>query len=224
MIELSGVSVLQDERHRLRDVTLRADERRIGVIGTNGSGKSSFLRLLNGLLLPSSGSVTVFGLDTASQTKAVRTKVGFLFQNPDNQLVMPTVGEDIAFGLRRLKLAPSETKIRVGQALARHGLSGFEDRLVHELSGGERQLAALAGILVMKPSLLVLDEPTTLLDRRNRRRLMREVDAADRPIVLATHDLDLLADFERVLVFDGGRIVADAAPDEAIAAYQAMTS
>lgn len=224
MIELSGVSLVQDERERLRDIDIKAGERRIGVIGANGSGKSSFLRLLNGLLLPTSGSVRVFGLDTAKETAAVRAKVGFLFQNPDNQLIMPTAGEDVAFGLRRSKLAPTETKARVGAALERHGLSGFEDRLVHELSGGERQLVALAGILVMEPSLLVLDEPTTLLDRRNRRRLMQEVGAANRPVVLATHDLDLLDEFERVLVFEGGRIVCDAAPSVAIAAYEAVVS
>ena len=224
MIELSDVSVVHDGRARLQGVTLGATERRLGVIGANGSGKSTFLRLLNGLVLPTSGRVRVFGKDTVEETAAVRRSVGFLFQNPDNQLVMPTVGEDVAFGLGRLKLPAAETRSRVRTALERHGLQGLEDRLVHELSGGERQLVALAGILVMDPLLLVLDEPTTLLDRRNRRRLMAEVDAADRPVVMATHDLELLEGFDRVLVFEAGRLVADGPPAASIAAYEAATT
>lgn len=224
MIELETVVVEGADRRRLDDVTLTAEERRIGIIGGNGSGKSTFLRLLNGLLRPTSGTVRVFGRDTSTETAEVRRRVGFLFQNPDNQIVMPTVGEDVAFGLARLKLPAAEVKERVRSALARHGMAEFQDRLVHELSGGERQLVALAGILVMEPSLLVLDEPTTLLDRRNKRRLMAEVEAADRPVVLATHDLDLLKHFDRVIVFDAGRIVADGSPATSIAAYEAATS
>ncbi len=224
MIELADVRVEGAARPRLDGVSLTASERRIGVIGANGSGKSSFLRLLNGLVLPTSGTVRVFGHDTCRETASVRRKVGFLFQNPDNQIVMPTVGEDIAFGLKRLKLTADETRERVRLSLERHALAGFEDRLVHELSGGERQLVALAGILVLEPSLLVLDEPTTLLDRRNRRRLMAEVEAAERPVVLATHDLDLLEGFDRVLVFEAGRLVADGPPASSIAAYEAGTA
>ncbi|MBB3949409.1 energy-coupling factor ABC transporter ATP-binding protein [Aureimonas jatrophae] len=222
MIELSGVAVERGGRQVLRGLDLHLVEPRIGIVGANGSGKSSFARLLNGLLLPSAGRVRVFGLDTIADTKAVRRSVGFLFQNPDHQIVYPSVAEDLAFGLRNRGVPKPEIAARVAAMLDRFGLSGFEDRLTHELSGGERQLVALAGILVLEPRLLVLDEPTTLLDRRNTRRVMAAVEAAGRPIVLATHDLALLDGFDRVLVFDGGRLACDAGPAEALAAYRRL--
>jgi len=224
MIEFEAVSLRRGEALVLDGLDLALTERRIGVIGANGSGKSSFARLLNGLLLPSEGRVRIAGLDTASEGKAVRRRVGFVFQNPDNQIVYPTVGEDVAFGLKARKMAKDEIAARVSAILARHGLGGFEDRLVHELSGGERQMVALAGVLVTEPDLLVLDEPTTLLDLRNTRRIIQAVEAADRAVVLVTHDLDLLAGFERVLCFDGGRVVADGPPVEVIAHYRALAS
>ncbi|MFD2237120.1 energy-coupling factor ABC transporter ATP-binding protein [Aureimonas populi] len=224
MIVLDRVSVLRGERPALSDLSLSLDEPRVGVIGANGSGKSTFARLLNGLVRPSSGTVTVAGLDTATQGKDVRRKVGFLFQNPDNQIVYPTVGEDVAFGLKRERLGKGEIGARVGAALERCGLRGFEERLVHELSGGERQLVALAGILAMRPELLVLDEPTTLLDLRNRRRVMDTVEATARRVVLVTHDLELLPAFDRVLVFEAGRLAFDGKPAEALAFYRALVS
>lgn len=219
---MAGVSVTRGGRPVLSDLTLGLAERRIGVIGANGSGKSTFARLLNGLILPTSGTVSVDGIDTKLDAKAVRRKVGFVFQNPDSQIVYPTVGEDIAFGLKHRGLDKAEIAERTAAALARHGLTGFEDRLIHELSGGERQLVALAGVMVMRPDVLVLDEPTTLLDLRNTRRIMAAVEATESQVIMVTHDLGLLNAFDRVLVFDGGRLRADAAPTEAIAAYLAL--
>lgn len=218
-MSLSGVSVIRGGHSAIEDLTVDLTERRIGVIGANGSGKSTFARLLNGLVLPTEGRVTVFGIDTALDAAAVRKKVGFVFQNPDNQIVYPTVGEDVAFGLKRRDLSKDEIAQRVGKALERHGLEGFGPRLIHELSGGERQLVALAGVMVMRPDILVLDEPTTLLDRRNSQRFMEAVAAFEGIVVMVTHDLDLLQDFDRVLVFDRGRLLADALPSEATAAY-----
>ncbi|MBC8130743.1 MAG: ABC transporter ATP-binding protein [Rhizobiaceae bacterium] len=223
MILLSGVSVLRAGRRVLSDLSLALPEQRIGVIGSNGSGKSTFARLLNGLILPTSGSVLVGGIDTARDAKAVRRKVGFVFQNPDNQIVYPTVAEDVAFGLKRERPKQAEIEERVADTLARHGLTGFENRLIHELSGGERQLVALAGVMVMRPEVLVLDEPTTLLDRRNTRRIAAVVQGFKGQMVLVTHDLGLLADFDRVLVFEGGTLLADGPPREAIAAYLAVS-
>ena len=222
MIAIEGVAVTRAGRTVLNDLTLDLAERRIGVIGANGSGKSTFARLLNGLILPTSGTVSVDGIDTRLDVKAVRRKVGFVFQNPDSQIVYPTVGEDIAFGLKHRGLGKAEVAERTAAALARHGLGGFEDRLIHELSGGERQLVALAGVMVMRPEVLVLDEPTTLLDLRNTRRIMAAIDAAESQVIMVTHDLGLLDAFDRVLVFDGGRLVADAAPAAAIAGYLAL--
>ncbi|WP_279477933.1 ABC transporter ATP-binding protein [Aureimonas sp. SK2] len=222
MIELLGVSLARGGRDVLSRLDLRLAERRIGVIGANGSGKSSFARLLNGLLLPTEGTVRVFGLDTAADGRAVRRRVGFVFQNPDNQIVYPTVGEDLAFGLKPLKLDRGELARRVSFALAEAGLAGFENRLTHELSGGERQMVALAGVGIARPEILVLDEPTTLLDLRNKRRVMARIDALQQTVVMVTHDLDLLSGFDRVLVFETGRLAFDGPPAEAIGAYRSL--
>ena len=221
-IVLESVAVERGGRRVLQALDFRLRERRIGVIGANGSGKSTFVRLLNGLLRPTEGRVIVDGTDTHRDAKTVRRNVGFLFQNPDNQIVYPTVGEDIAFGLKNRKLKRDEIARRVSATLDRFGLAGFDDRLVHELSGGERQMVALAGVMVLDPSWLVLDEPTTLLDLRNTRRVMSAVAALDQHIVLVTHDLDLLAGFDRVLVFDEGRLAADAAPADAVQHYRRL--
>lgn len=219
MITLSGVGVSRSGRPVLSDLDLVLAERRIGVIGANGSGKSTFARLLNGLQLPTTGRVDVSGLDTAKDTKAVRRKVGFVFQNPDSQIVYPSVGEDLAFGLKGRGLSKPEIAARITAVLERQGLVGSESRLIHELSGGERQLVALSGVMVMQPDVLVLDEPTTLLDLRNTRRIARAIEAFAGQVVMVTHDLGLLAGFDRVLVFEAGRLFADAPPAEAVARY-----
>ncbi|WP_349370298.1 energy-coupling factor ABC transporter ATP-binding protein [Salinarimonas sp.] len=221
-IALDSVSVDLAGRRVLADLSVTIEDRRVGVIGANGSGKSTLARLLNGLVLPSAGRVLVEGLDTRADTKAVRRKVGFVFQNPDNQIVYPIVSEDVAFGLKRLGLSKAQTAERVAETLARFGLAHLADASAHLLSGGEKQLLALAGMLAAEPAILVLDEPTTLLDLRNTRRIARILADLPQRIMLVTHDLDLLADFDRVLVVDGGRLVADAPPAEAIAAYRAL--
>ncbi|KQT69028.1 MULTISPECIES: energy-coupling factor ABC transporter ATP-binding protein [unclassified Aureimonas] len=227
-VEIEGVELERAGRLVLSGLTLSLRERRIGIIGANGSGKSSFARLLNGLLLPTSGGVRVFGRDTAGETRAVRREVGFLFQNPDHQIVYPTVAEDLAFGLKNRGLSKAEIAPRVEAALARFGLGGFGGRLCHELSGGERQMVALAGIMVLEPRLLVLDEPTTLLDLRNTRRIMAAIETAietgGQACVLVTHDLALLEGFDRVLVFESGRLVFDGGPAEAIGLYRRLAA
>lgn len=163
----------------------------------------------------------MFGLDTAREAKAVRRQVGFLFQNPDNQIVYPTVGEDVAFGLQSRGVDRAAIATRVAATLAASGLAGFEERRIHELSGGERQLVALAGILVTEPRLLVLDEPTALLDLANTRRLMRRIDAYPGMAMIVTHDLSLVERLDRVLVIGEGRVVFDGAPGEAVERYRA---
>ncbi|KAA0971015.1 ABC transporter ATP-binding protein [Aureimonas fodinaquatilis] len=224
MIELDDVSLDRSGRRVLTDLTCRIEERRVGIIGANGSGKSSFARLLNGLLLPTQGAVRVNSFDTRQEGKTVRRQVGFLFQNPDNQIVYPTVAEDLAFGLKNRGMSKSECAARVTKALAERGLAGFEERLIHELSGGERQLVALAGILVLEPALLVLDEPTTLLDLPNTRRLMQALDEVSAKVVMLTHDLPLLDSFDRVVCFADGRIVADGEPAEVVNFYRQLSA
>ncbi len=152
------------------------------------------------------------GLDTHRDLKQVRRRVGFVFQDPDLQIVMPTVAEDLAFSLRPRKLPADQVRQRVEQTLAAYGLQEHADHPAHLLSGGQKQLLALAAVLITEPAIMVLDEPTTLLDLRNRRAVMRVVAGLPQQVVLVTHDLDVLADFDRVLVIDEGRIVADDTP------------
>ncbi|MCC3768422.1 energy-coupling factor ABC transporter ATP-binding protein [Streptomyces sp. UNOC14_S4] len=222
MIEIEGVGHRYGERRVLRDVDLRLTEDRVGVIGSNGSGKSTFARLLNGLLVPTEGRVGVDGLDTRRRGKEVRRRVGFVFQDPDIQIVMPTVAEDLAFGLKGRGLGKEEIRARVTEALEEYGLSEFRDHPAHLLSGGQKQLLAIAAVLVTGPRYVVFDEPTTLLDLRNKRRVGKLVRELGQKVVVVSHDLDLLADFDRVIVFDQGRVVADGPAEESIAAYVAM--
>jgi biotin transport system ATP-binding protein len=206
----------------LDEVDVRIDEQRVGVVGANGSGKSTFARLVNGLVLPTTGIVTVDGLDTRREGRAVRRKVGFCFTDPDAQIVMPTVAEDVAFGLRRRDLSKDEIDRRVRRALAAYGLAEHADHPAHLLSGGQKQLLALASVLVTEPELLVMDEPTTLLDLRNATMIADVVAGLPQQVLLVTHHLDLLAGFDRVLVFDEGRIVCDDSPESAVELYRKL--
>jgi len=203
----------------LHPTTLELAERRIAVIGANGSGKSTLLRLLNGLVLPSVGQVRVHGLDTARQGREVRKLVGFVFTDPLAQLVLATPADDVELSLRPLVRDRSERRAQALQLLAGRGLAHVADQSVYDLSGGERQLVALTSVLAARPRIVVADEPTTLLDLRNRDQVRDALAALEQQVVLATHDLDLAAEADRVLVVDGGRILADGKPAEAIGAY-----
>ncbi|WP_067597247.1 energy-coupling factor ABC transporter ATP-binding protein [Nocardiopsis listeri] len=219
MLRIEGVSHSYDDRAVLRGITLDLAEHRIGVIGANGSGKSTLARTLNGLVLPDEGRVSLGEWDTRRHAKHIRRRVGFVFSDAANQIIMPTVVEDVEIGLRPLRLGRVETTRRVEEILLRHGLDGHRDHPGHLLSGGQKQLLALASVLVTEPDVLVCDEPTTLLDLRNTRMVHRTLDGLAQQVVLFTHDLDLLADFDRVLVMDEGRVVFDGVPADAIAFY-----
>jgi biotin transport system ATP-binding protein len=226
VIELCGVTHVYGEGARartvLQDVDVRLSERRVAVVGANGSGKSTFARLLNGLVVPTRGEVRIDGMDTRKDGRAVRRRVGFCFTNPDAQIVMPTVREDVAFGLRRRALSKAEAAARVDEVLGRFGLAGHADHPAHLLSGGQKQLLALASVLVTEPDVLVLDEPTTLLDLRNTERIAHFLEDLDQQVVLVTHDLHLVESFDRVLVFDEARLVHDAPPAPAVARYREL--
>ncbi len=222
MIRVENVSHRLGERLALDGISVSLAEQRVGVIGANGSGKSTFARLLNGLIVPDDGTVTVDGLSTSREAREVRRKVGFVFTDPDAQIVMPTVGEDVAFGLRGSGLPKPEIARRAAEVLGRFGLGGFHDRPAHLLSGGEKQLLALCSVLITEPAVLVCDEPTTLLDLRNARLIGHLLGRLPQRLVLVTHDLAVLADFDRVLVFDGGRLVTDDRPAGAVAYYRAL--
>ncbi|UUX52243.1 energy-coupling factor ABC transporter ATP-binding protein [Nisaea acidiphila] len=206
----------------LRDISLSLSERRIAIIGANGSGKSTFARLLNGLAKPSSGRVLIDGIDTAKAPRGVRALVGFLFQDPDDQIVMPLVEEDLRFSLKALKLDKDGEDAAIERILSRFGLKDLRQQPAHYLSGGEKQLLALANILLRAPRYLVLDEPTTLLDLRNRRRILDAMDGLEETVICVTHDLEIAAGFERVLLLDSGRVLADGAPADVIARYRSL--
>lgn len=230
-IQLRGVSVLPETDSPgpaggrppiLHPVTLDLTEDRIAVIGANGSGKSTLLKLLNGLLLPDTGSVTVDGLDTAKDGSRVRRRVGFVFTDPLSQLVMPTGRDDVELSLRSGIRRREERRAAAEARLAAMGLLALADRSIYDLSGGERQLMALASVLAVDPAVLVADEPSTLLDLRNTARLRRIFTELPQQIIYTTHDLDFAADARRVLVVDGGRIVFDGGPAPALEAYRAL--
>ncbi|CAJ1503545.1 energy-coupling factor ABC transporter ATP-binding protein [[Mycobacterium] burgundiense] len=221
-VAFDGVSHAYGDRPVLTDVSVTLTERRIGIIGANGSGKSTFARMINGLVIPDRGAVRVFDLDTKRATRKVRRAVGFVFTDPDRQILMPTVAEDIELSLSRHRMSREARADRTRGVLSRFGLAGHADHPAHLLSGGQKQLLALASVLVTEPRIVVADEPTTLLDLRNTRMLRDAFAALDPRLIMVTHDLTLLDDFDRVLVFDDGRIVADEAPAAAIAAYRRL--
>lgn len=217
-IAVDAVSVLLDGHPVLRDVSVDLTAPTIAVIGANGSGKSTFARLLNGLVTPSTGEVRVHGLDTVRDRAALRRRVGFVFTNPDAQILMPTPAEDLALSLRGRTKA--EVALRVRDTLAAHGLADHADVPASSLSGGQKQMLALASVLITEPRLIVADEPTTLLDLRNSRRIGDLLLAQHAQVVLVTHDLELAGRCETAMLFDDGRITAAGEPSAVITAYR----
>lgn len=209
------------ERTLLHRLDLTLSERRVGLIGSNGSGKSTLARLINGLIVPTTGAVRVDGLDTRGDGPAVRRRVGFCFTDPAAQLVMPTPAEDLGLSLRRAISNKADRRTRALEILGEIGLLDRADVSVHALSGGQRQLLALAGVLAVEPSIVVADEPTTLLDRRNTRLVADRLFGLDQQLILVTHDLDLAARCDRVLVIEDATVIADDSGPAAVAAYLA---
>ncbi|OWO92447.1 cobalt ABC transporter ATP-binding protein [Rhizobium esperanzae] len=222
-IQFESAGVSFGARVALEPLTLAITGKRIGVIGLNGSGKTTFARLINGLTKPTTGRVIVNGRDTADE-KTVVTDVGFIFQSPQNQIILPIVKDDIAFGLKRRGLSKAEIEARVEEVLARFGAEALADRRAHELSGGELQVAALCSVLATGPGILILDEPTNQLDIKNRALVERIIAGLPESAIVITHDLELIAGFERVLVFHEGRLAADAPAAEAIARYREIAA
>lgn len=218
-IRFTDCSVRFGERVALQPLTLEITERRVGIIGLNGSGKTTFARLINGLVKPSAGQVTVNGLDTVKDERAVLSEAGFIFQNPQHQLIMPVVADDIGFGLKNRGLKSEEIDRRTQAVLSRFGVEHLARRRVHELSGGETQLIAMASVVVTDPKILILDEPTNQLDLRNRRRVADTIATLDEDTLVITHDLPLVENVERLLLFHEGRLAADGAPQETIRRY-----
>ena len=192
---------------------------KVALLGPNGAGKSTLLLHTDGLLLPASGEVVVCGMPVERKTLAdVRRRVGMGFQNPDDQLFMPTVEEDVAFGPLNMGLDAGEVEMRISAAMRAVGAEGLRKRSPMQLSGGQKRAVALAAVLAMRPQILVLDEPTANLDGRTRRSLMSVLGRIDSTCIIATHDLAMArALCTRAIVMDEGRVVADGSCAEVIA-------
>lgn len=218
-VELDGVCLTRGQRAVFTDLALTLRERRIGLIGRNGAGKSSLLRLMNGLVLPDRGEVRVLGRETGAARRELPGLVGFVFQNPDHQIIFPTVGEEVCFGLEEAGLSRAEALARAGEILVRYGCAGWEERAVHELSEGQKQLVCLIAVIAPQPEILLFDEPFSSLDLQTRLALARHIEGLAQQVVMATHDMDFLAGFDRVIWIDEGRVRADGAPEAVIADY-----
>ena len=201
----------------------------VAVLGHNGCGKSTLARQFNAILLPSGGSVYVYGMDTAEPLLLfeIRRRCGMVFQNPDNQIVANVVEEDVAFAPENLGVPPEEIRHRVDDALARVGMSEFREHAPHLLSGGQKQRIAIAGVLAMRPSCIVLDEPTAMLDPQGRRDVMDILHALHREgitIVLITHHMQEAAEAQRIVVMDRGAILCDGTPKEVFSRVELLRS
>ena len=243
-LELESVSVfteLPEGGHRriLKDVSLRFTAKRTAVLGLNGSGKSTLLGLFNGLTHPDEGIVRVNGVDTLEapsrgskgagargNSQVAFEGVGMLFAQPEAQLIMPTVAEDIDLSLRRAaavegsSLSGDQRRERIRELLRERGLERLEDQSVFTLSGGEKQLVALTSVLAARPQILLLDEPTTLLDLRNRARLLKHLESLDQMLVLSTHDLDLAASCDEAVIIHDGRLLAQGDAAQLVQQYR----
>lgn len=214
---------LEDEGivNAVNDFSLEVPEGQfLAVLGHNGCGKSTVAKLINGILVPNKGKVTVEGMDTSDEEKTVdiRKTVGMVFQNPDNQIVATIVEDDVAFGPENLGVEPSEIRKAVDSALKAVGMYEFRKREPHRLSGGQKQRVAIAGVIAMNTKCIVMDEPTAMLDPQGRKEVMDTVMKLNREfgitVILITHYMDEAVKADRVIVMDGGRIAMDGTPKE----------
>ena len=212
MIRFENVSVRYGkDAPVLRDVSFTVEKgEAVGLIGANGAGKTTLMRALLGLL-PHEGTITVDGTEVTPKTlPEIRRKLGFVLQNSDNQMFMPTVYEDMIFGPLNYGASREETDARVDAVLARLGITELKHRHNHKLSGGEKRMAAIAAVLVMEPDVLLMDEPTSALDPRNRRLMIRTIREMPETKIIASHDLDLIWDTcDRVILLGQGTLAAD---------------
>lgn len=220
-IVLRGVSLAISGKAVLSDLTLDLQERRIGILGRNGSGKTSLLRLMAGLVAPSMGSVTVGGIDPMRDRKAMLSRLGILFQNPDHQILFPTVEEELAFGLRQQGRSEAESRRAALAALEAEGRAHWAKTATATLSQGQRHWLCLMAVLLMEPQTILLDEPFAGLDLPLQSRLTRRLDALPQRLITVTHDPASLQKADRILWLEAGRLRLDGPPATVLPAFAA---
>ncbi|GAA2247154.1 energy-coupling factor ABC transporter ATP-binding protein [Rarobacter faecitabidus] len=229
-IDFRGAAVDVEDSHGgapiriLGPITASLTHHRIAVLGANGSGKTTAARLINGLTLPTFGTVKVGDLDTRRNTKEIMRSVGFLFADPDAQIILPTAVEDVSLSLRRRGVPAKQRTEQALDLLGEYGLREAAFQPVQTLSGGQRQLLALAGVLATEPQILVCDEPTTRLDLGWRGEIIDRLLALEQQLVVVTHDLEFAALMDHALVFDSGRVVFEGSPTAAIDRYRELAA
>ena len=213
MIEFQNVSYAYERgEYVIKDMSFSIGEgESVGLIGANGAGKSTIMKLLLGLVMPTEGRVLVGGSEVTSKSLGeIRKKMGFVLQNSDNQMFMPTVYEDMIFAPLNYMLSREETEKRVDEVLRRLHIEELKHKYNHKISGGEKRMAAIATILAMEPEAILMDEPTSALDPYNRRLVINTIKELNQTKLIASHDLDMIADScERVILIGGGRVAAD---------------
>ena len=227
IIEVNNVEFLYEDTEEkggnrvLKDVSLKVKKGEfLAILGHNGSGKSTLAKHMNAILVPEKGNVVVDGIDTRDESRLfdIRQKVGMVFQNPDNQLVATIVEEDVAFAPENMGLTQEEIRKRVDYALDAVNMTEFKEHAPHMLSGGQKQRIAIAGVLAMKPDVLVMDEPTAMLDPSGRREIMQTVKKLNSDegmtVVMITHFMEEAAQADRVVVIDHGKIIIEGSPKE----------
>ncbi len=219
-IQFENVSLSLNARKLLNGVSLDIQEQRVGVIGRNGSGKTSFARLLSGLLAPSSGRVRVNGNDLFKHRAAALKTVGILFQNPDHQIIFPTVLEELSFGLTQQGQRKAEAMQNATKILQQFDRLDWAERTIATLSQGQRHLVCLLSVLAMAPPLLVLDEPFAGLDLPTKTYLQNLLYGLDQSVLHITHDLQALAEYERVIWLEKGQVAGDGLPKNIIPAFE----
>ena len=218
-IRLESVTLVRGDQRVFDGLTLSLNEARIGLVGDNGAGKSSLFRLISGLDQPQQGRVVVHGCDTQADRRELSQHVGLMFQNPDDQIIFPTVAEELAFSLTARGETRQTARQRAREFLAERGLTAWAERAIGELSQGQRQQVCLLALQISQPATLLLDEPFASLDLLSQARLAAQLESTGQQIVVSTHLLEHVYDFERVLWLEQGRVRADGPGHEVCEAY-----
>jgi len=220
LLSLNAVGLQIEKRHVLRDINLNSDARRVAVLGRNGSGKTTLARVMAGLEKPTTGKVSIAGIDVQNDRRGALGAVGILFQNPDQQIIFPTVNEEISFGLRQMGFDKTAVDHRVKQVLAQFGKVSWYDAAIHQLSQGQRQLVCLMSILAMAPRVIILDEPFAGLDIPTAMHLTRVLDGAVAALVHITHDPKTVLHYDHAVWIDGGAVQMEGPVKSVIPAFE----